>query len=191
METGSVTHGATALCWNHFSFRTPLNGLVSDFTSMNRPVVRSRFVHVPVRGFLICDRPRTAPRRPGPFGGFLAMIYSFLAPGSDSCRSVGEGGSARLLDPTTRTPRASAAIALDKHDSSPKHSRRKRRAIPHDGASSSVKRRRGLVNPSTKLPCLSTRLTSIASHPNFKIRSPLKTSRSVMLLARSAAVLLH
>jgi hypothetical protein len=42
------------------SLRTPLKGLGSAFTSMNLPDLSSRFVQVPVIGFLTCERAFTA-----------------------------------------------------------------------------------------------------------------------------------
>ena len=40
-----------------------MKGLGSAFTSMNLPDLSSRFVQVPVIGFLICERALTAPLR--------------------------------------------------------------------------------------------------------------------------------
>ena len=58
------------------SLRTPLKGLGSAFTSMNLPDLSSRLVHVPVIGFLTCERAFTAPLRwlsPGVL--FFAMVH--------------------------------------------------------------------------------------------------------------------
>src|SRR3990170_4455540 len=62
--------------------RTPLNGFGSAFTSMNLPLASSRFVHVPVIGFLICERFLTAPtRRSSPTSLFFAMLDLLKAAG--------------------------------------------------------------------------------------------------------------
>lgn len=65
-----------ALCffWHHyFSLVTPLKGFPFDFTFMKRPFWVFRFTACPL-GVLVCERFRTAPLRPPPFGPFVAMV---------------------------------------------------------------------------------------------------------------------
>ncbi len=59
---------------SYFSFRTPLNGLLSAFWSMNRPVPVSRLTHRSFWGLNTWLLSRTAPIRcPSPLGGFVAI----------------------------------------------------------------------------------------------------------------------
>lgn len=60
----------------YFSFRTPLNGVLSVvLTSMNRPLLVSRFTQLPA-GVWVWLRSRTAPTRcSSPLGGFLATAH--------------------------------------------------------------------------------------------------------------------
>ncbi len=82
------THEARLNCTtNYFSLRTPLKGLPFSFWSMNWPVFVSRLTQVSFLGLKVCDRSVTAPRRPGPFGGFVAMS-SFSERCSSKSRQV-------------------------------------------------------------------------------------------------------
>lgn len=58
---------------HYFSFVTPLKGFLFDFVSMNWPVSVLRLTNLSLCGFLTWVRFRTAPRRPGPLGGLVAI----------------------------------------------------------------------------------------------------------------------
>jgi hypothetical protein len=59
---------------DHLVRRTPLNFPPDVLFATIRPLLVLRFTWSPVRGFFDCERLRTAPRRPGPFGGFVAIV---------------------------------------------------------------------------------------------------------------------
>jgi hypothetical protein len=60
----------------YFSRRTPLKAPPVFFVCLKRPLELSRFVQSPVRGFLACERPVTAPARPPPLAPFFATATS-------------------------------------------------------------------------------------------------------------------
>jgi len=62
----------------YFSFETPLKGFLSlVFTSMNLPVVESRFTQCPL-GVFVCERLLTAPcRLPPPDTPLVAIATSY------------------------------------------------------------------------------------------------------------------
>src|SRR5215217_5538375 len=76
-EFGLRLHRYYSVSLTYFSRRTPLKGAPSCFWSKMRPVVASRLVQFPF-GARNCERSLTAPRRPGPSGGLVAMVHHLL-----------------------------------------------------------------------------------------------------------------